>query len=68
MGGICTRSAKEHELELEATIEKSRRLKIELEAEFLVMIKNIYYPNPSVQVTLPLTFIAKVRILRAICL
>lgn len=50
MGGVCAKSDKEHELTLEPTIEKSGKVKSDLEAEFLNTLLNIRYTNSSVKV------------------
>lgn len=57
MGGLCTRSDKEQELKLvEPTIEKTGKPHIDLEAEFLMMIKNIEFTNAYVKVNLYLIY------------
>lgn len=65
MGGVCTNSEKEKELNLQPTIEKTGRMKIDLEDEFLLAIQNINFPNALVKVlrTPPL---AKTQISRTI--
>jgi len=59
MGGVCQKSYKEQELRLEPIIEKARKERSDLEAEFLSVIQNINYNNSYVRVYLYLMTYSK---------